>query len=249
MANTTVNPSEGYRSKSPLYQQIYQLLRQKILEGQWRPDEMLPSEASLMKQYNVSRATVRQALDELVSDGLIYRRQGRGTFVAPSTAAPGLVRLVGFTEDMLQRGLTPATKLISASLVPASDRLASALQSEEGEPLARIERLRLADGVPIGVEIAFWAHRHCPGILTQDYTTHSLREMLKNKYQIRLTRARQQIQAAAAAAEMAEVLDVVVGFPLLTIERVSYSEVGVPMEFLQLYYRSDRYALHADLRG
>lgn len=73
--------------------------------------------------------------------------------------------------------------------------------------------------------------------------------MLENKYQIRLTRARQQIQAAAAAAEMAEVLDVVVGFPLLTIERVSYSEVGVPMEFLQLYYRSDRYALHADLRG
>lgn len=244
-----MSPMESYPDKTPLYQQIYQLLRQKILEGQWQPNEMLPSEASLMKQHNVSRATVRQALDELVSDGLIYRRQGRGTFIAPSTAAPGLVRLVGFTEDMLQRGLTPATKLISASLVPASDRLASALHIAEGEPLARIERLRLADGVPIGVEIAFLAQQHCPGILTQDYTMHSLREMLESKYQIRLTRARQQIRAAAAAEEMAEVLDIVAGFPLLYIERVSYSEVGLPMEFLQLYYRSDCYALHADLRG
>lgn len=242
MANSTENPA-------PLYQQIYHLLRQKILDRQWPPDDLLPSEAGLMKQYGVSRATVRQALDELVRDGLVYRRQGRGTFVAPSTAAQGLVRIVGFTEDMAQRGLSPATKLVSASLVPASAGMAEALHLEEGAALARIERLRLADGAPIGVDIAFWVHYYCPGILTQDYTTRSLRGMLEERYQIRLARARQAIKAVAATQELAEVLEVEVGFPLLAMERVSFSEAGIPMEFLQLYYRSDRYTLHAELRG
>jgi len=242
MANSTENPA-------PLYQQIYHLLRQKIVQGQWPADDMLPSEASLMKQYGVSRATVRQALDELVRDGLIYRRQGRGTFAAPSSAAQGLVRIVRFTEDMVQRGLNPATKLISASLVPASAEMAAALHLEEGETLARIERLRLADGMPIGVDIAFWVHHYCPGILTQDYTTRSLREMLEDRYQIRLTQAHQVIKAVAATKELAEVLEVAVGFPLLALERVSFSEAGMAMEFLQLYYRGDRYTLHADLRG
>lgn len=233
----------------PLYQQIYHLLRHKIVEGQWPVEAVLPSEASLMKQYGVSRATVRQALDELVRDGLIYRRQGRGTFVAPTTAAQGLVRIVGFTEDMAQRGLSPATKLISASLVPASAGMAEALDIEEGAALARIERLRLADGAPIGVDIAFWVHHYCPGILTQDYTSRSLRGMLEDQYQIRLARARQVIKALAATEELAEVLEVAVGFPLLAMERVSFSEAGMAMEFLQLYYRSDRYTLHAELRG
>lgn len=242
MANLTENPA-------PLYQQIYQLLRQKILDGRWSPNEMLPSEASLMKQYHVSRATVRQALDELVSDGFIYRRQGRGTFVAPSAIEQGLVRIVGFTEDMMQRGLHPATKLISASLVPASAIMAGALHIEEGDTLARIERLRLADGMPIGIDIAFWVHQYCPGILTQDYTARSLRGMLEDRYHIRLARAHQIIRAAAAFEELAEILEVEAGFPLLFLERVSFSEVGIPVEFLQVYYRSDRYALHADLRG
>ena len=103
---TTLRDQVSHQSKSPLYQQLYQLLRNKILAGEWHPDEMLPSEADLIAQYQVSRATVRQALDELVSDGLIYRKQGRGTFVAPPTVEQGLVRIVSFTEDMQQRGFT-----------------------------------------------------------------------------------------------------------------------------------------------
>lgn len=249
MVSATMRDRVSHQSKSPLYQQIYQLLRNKILAGHWDVDDMMPSEAELVEQYQVSRATIRQAMDELVSDGLIYRQQGKGTFVSPPNVEQGLVRIVSFTEDMRQRGLQPGTKLISAGLMPATSVLAQNLQIEVEQPLARIERLRLADGMPMSVEVSFLVHRYCPGILTQDYTTRSLRQMLAERYQIRITSARQKIQAVSATEDVAEALDVEPGAALLHIERVSYSEFDVPVEFLRLYHRGDRYTLHADLRG
>jgi GntR family transcriptional regulator len=245
----TLKDQVSHQSKSPLYQQIYQLLRQKILSGKWLPGDSLPSENDLMEQYQVSRATVRQALDELVSDGLVQRRQGKGTYVSPPTVEQGLVRIVSFTEDMQQRGFVPGTKLISAGLTPATKPLAEKLDIEVGEPVARIERLRLADGEPMSVEVSFLVHRYCPGILTQDYTAQSLRLMLEERYSIRITSARQTIQAIRAVTDMAALLAVEEKAPLLYIERLSYSEFDVPVEFLRLYHRGDRYTLHAELRG
>jgi GntR family transcriptional regulator len=236
-------------SPSPLYQQLYKVLRSKIVAGQWRPGDVLPSETELTGQYQVSRATVRQALDELASDGFIYRRQGKGTFVAPPTVEQGLVRIVSFTEDMRQRGFEPGTRLISAELVPADKMLAQKLELQTGESLARIARLRLADGEPMSVEVSFLIHRYCPGILSQDYTRNSLRRMLEERYAIRITIARQTIQAIGATEEMAETLGVEPGAALLYIERTSYSDSGAPVEFLRLYHRGDRYTLHAELRG
>jgi GntR family transcriptional regulator len=160
-----------------------------------------------------------------------------------------LVRIVSFTEDMQQRGFTPGTKLISAELTHATESLARELQVEVGEPLARIERLRLADNEPMSVEVSFLVQRYCPGILTQDYTAHSLRRMLEDQYGIRITNASQTIEAIPATPEMAELLAIGDDAALLFIERISYSEFGVPVEYLQLYHRGDRYSLHAELRG
>lgn len=237
------------QSKSPLYEQIYQLLRNKISDGQLRPGDLLPSEAELVEQYQVSRATVRQALDELVSDGLIQRKQGRGTFVSPHRVEQGLVRIVSFTEDMKQRGLEPGTKLRSAELIPASDILARHLEIPVDEPLARIERLRLADGEPMSIEMSYLVHRYCPGILEQDYTTQSLRKMLEDRYGIRFSSARQSIRAVSATKDIAKALSVKDNAALLYIERISYTEYDVPIEYLRLYHRGDRYTLYSELRG
>jgi GntR family transcriptional regulator len=236
-------------SKLPYYQQLYEMLRGKIMHGEWQPGDMIPSETDLTEQYEVSRITARQALEALVRDGLIYRQRGRGSFVAHQTVEQGLSRIINFTQDMRQRGFEPSTRLLCADLVPSSPDVAEKLDVPPGEELVRIERLRLADSEPMSVEQSFLIHRYCPGILRIDFVANSLREEIDRAYGIRWLRAMQVIRAVDASREMAETLSVRAGSALLFIERVSYSQDDVPVEFLRVYHRGDRYALYNELRG
>jgi GntR family transcriptional regulator len=235
-------------SKLPIYHQLYELLRTDIIRGEWQPGDMLPSESELIEQYGVSRITVRQALETLVNDGLIYRQRGRGTFVAHPTVAQGLSRIISFTEDMRQRGFKPGTEVLFHGLAPASAEIAQQLQVEPGEELARIERLRLADGEPMSIEQSHLVHRYCPGVLQHDYSENPLRQILEDDYGIRLVRARQVIRAISAPAKLAKKLSIPARAAMLYIERVSYSMENVPIEFLRVYHRGDRYALYNELR-
>jgi GntR family transcriptional regulator len=235
-------------SKLPIYHQLYELLRNDIVRGEWQPGDMLPSESELIEQYGVSRITVRQALEALVNDGLIYRQRGRGTFVAHPTVEQGLSRIISFTEDMRQRGFKPGTEVLFHGLASASAEIAQQLQVEPGEELVRIERLRLADGEPMSIEESHLVHRYCPGVLQHDYSENPLRQILEDDYGIRLARAKQVIRAIAASAKVAKKLSIPAKAALLYIERVSYSTENVPIEFLRVYHRGDRYALYNELR-
>ncbi len=236
-------------SKLPLYQQLYEILRSNIVGGEWQPGNMIPPESELIERYQVSRTTVRQVLDMLVSEGLIEREQGRGTFVAHPTVEQGLVRIVNFTEDMRMRGCEPSSKVLFSGLIPAPQDIAEKLHIEPGEELARLERLRLVDGEPMGIEESYLVHRYCTGILQSDYVSNSLREALERKYDIRWTRAKQSIRATLAPRDLAELLGIKPRSALLFIERVSYSQEDVPVEFLRIYYRADRYVLYNELQG
>ena len=236
-------------SKLPLYQQLYELLEGRIRSREWKPGDMIPPESDLIERYQVSRITVRKVLDMLVNDGLIVRQRGRGSFVAHAKLEQGTTRIVSFTDDMHQRGLTPGTKIIFMGLVAAPRAIAEALSVSEGEELARIDRLRLADGEPMCVEESFLIHRRLPGILQHDLVNNSLREIKQKEYGIRWSRARQTIQAVPAPAEIARLLSVRTGAPLLYFERVTYSQDAVAMEYLKIYYRADRYIIHNELVG
>ena len=236
-------------SKMPLYHQLYEILRGSILGGQWQPGDMLPPESELIEQYEVSRTTVRQVLDMLVNDELIYRQRGRGTFVAHPTIEQNLVRIVSFTDDMRQRGCEPVTVVLRSDLIPAPEDIAEQLGIAAGAELARIERLRLADGEPMSVEESHLVHRYCPGVLEGDYTTSPLREALDRRYNIRWLRAKQVIHAVQATPRLAELLSVPQNAALLYLERISFSQANVPVEFLRIYYRGDRYALYGELQG
>jgi GntR family transcriptional regulator len=235
-------------SKLPLYHQLYEILRDTITRSEWKPGDMIPAESELMQVYGVSRTTVRQVLDKLVSEGLIYRRQGRGSFVAHPTLDQVLTRIVSFTDEMRQRGFEPGTQVLDARLIPASGEIAKHLAIEPGEELAYLQRLRLANGEPMAIEHSHLVHRYCPGVLQQDYMTNPLHEGLDRLYGIRWSRARQVIRAVKADATCAQLLAIKRGDALLFVERVSFSDRGVPVEFLQVYYRGDRYSLYAELR-
>jgi len=233
-------------SPLPLYHQLYEILRGSIHSGEWLPGDMIPPESELTERYEVSRTTVRQVLDMLVNEGLIYRQRGRGSFVAHPTVEQALVRIVSFTDDMRQRGLTPGTEVLFSGLVPAPVDIARRLEIEPGEELAHLKRLRLAEGEPMSVEESFLVHRHCPGVLDGDYASNPLREALVS-YGIRWLHARQTIRALVAPGDLARVLSIEPRAALLFIERVSYSQQHVPVEFLRIYYRGDRYMLHNEL--
>jgi GntR family transcriptional regulator len=236
-------------SKIPLYQQLYEQLEGRIRSGQWKPGDRIPPESELITQYEVSRITVRKVLDMLVAEGLLVRERGRGSFVASPKLEQGMTTIVSFTDDMRQRGFSPGTRIIFMGLVPAPRAIADALSVPEGEELARIDRLRLADEQPMCVEESFLIHRHLPGILEHDLVNDSLREIKHREYGIRWSRARQTIQAVPAAPEIARLLSVKTGAPLLFFDRVTFSQDNVAMEYLRIYYRADRYILHNELVG
>jgi GntR family transcriptional regulator len=237
------------QSRLPLYQQLYEILRDELRRGQWMPGDMLPAESELMQRFEVSRITVRQVLDMLVKEGLIYRQQGRGTFVAHPTIEQTQVRIVSFTDDMQQRGFKPGTRVLEAELLPAPADSAGKLGVEPGAELAHIRRLRLADGEPMSIEDAYLVHRYFPGLLDRDYAAKPLRRTLEESYGVHLVRAKQVVRAIRAPQDLAKLLSVRQGTALLFIERVSFSTQGVPVEFLRIHYRGDRYALYNELMG
>ncbi len=236
-------------SKIPLYYQLYELLRDFITSGEWLPGMMIPTESELCDTYQVSQITARQALDNLVNDGLIYRQRGRGSFVAQPAIETSLTRIISFTEDMRQRGYTPGSQVIFSGLVRATQALAEKLQVDVGEELAQIHRLRFADGEPLSFEKSSLVHRYCRGVLDGNYETASLREVLRGTYDIRLVKGKQTIRAMNASKEQARLLSIDPNAALLSIERVSFSQNNVPVEYLQIFYRADRYVLHTELQG
>ncbi len=235
-------------SKVPFYYQLYEILRSHIADDHWAPGDALPTENELVETYQVSRSTVRQALDVLVSEGLIYRQRGRGTFVAHPTIEQTLSRIVSFTDDMLQRGMQPGTKVLFSGLISAPEDIAKRLNIQPGEELTRLERLRLADGEPMSLEESYLIHRYCPGILEHDYSSEPLRRVLEDKCNVRLTHAKQTIRAVNATRKQAGKLGIKAQAALLFIERVSYSSQNIPVEFIRFYHRGDRYTLHNELR-
>ncbi len=241
---TRLNP----RSKLPLYHQLHEILRAEILEGKYQPGDLIPAESELIGSYRVSRTTVRQALDLLVREGLVYRQRGRGSFVSHRGLEEGLVRMVSFTEDMKRRNFEPGTRVLCAELIPAPPQIAERLEVEAGEEVAHIRRLRLADGEPLAVEDTHLVHRLFPGILGRATLTASLQDAARD-YGIRWSLAKQTIRAVEANSELARLLSVRAKSALLYVERISYSEAQVPAEFLRIHYRGDRYLLYADLQG
>jgi GntR family transcriptional regulator len=236
------------QSKLPLHQQIYETLRSKIQQGVWKVGDTFTTELDLMAEYGVSRATIRQVMERLVSEGLIYRQQGKGTFVAEPTLEQGLTRIISFTEDMRRRGLIPETQILSKAIIPANEDVARALRIETGAEVAYLKRLRLANNEPMCIEESYLDYKICPNIFAFDFSIQPLREILDKNYSVRIIRALQKIHAVVAPHDTARLLKINSPSALLFIERTSFNELDKPVEFLRLYFRGDRYSLYNELR-
>lgn len=235
------------KSGRPRHEQISDWLRDRIREGAYQPDEQLPSESQLGERFDVSRITVRRALQTLEGEGLIYRRQGLGSFVARTRLRQGLVRLTDFVEDMQQAGLHASSRVLSFAGERAAADVASALGIEEGQKVFRLDRLRLGDEEPIALDRTWLPVFYAQLLQDRDLTRETIYEILERDFDITVLRGHFRIEAVNADADVAEPLNVPEGRALLLIERTSFTTGDKRVYFQRRYYRSDRVAYDLEL--
>lgn len=233
-------------SGGPRYLQLQRHLMQAISSGKLEPNTALPAEREIALMTGLSRVTVRRAIGALVEDGMVTQKRGSGSFVTEKgrRVEQSLSGLTSFTEDMALRGMSVHSLWIERGLFLPTAKETEVLQLSKNSSVARLARLRSADGIPLAIERASLSPEILPNPLL---VTNSLYEIL-GKGGHRPTRATQRISAANLQNEDADILDVEVGVAGLKIERTSYLTSGQVVEFTQSIYRGDKYDFVAKLQ-
>ncbi len=233
---------------TPLYVQLKNSLLMQITSNQLAPHQQLPSERELCEQFGVSRTTVRQAINEMIHEGLVYSRAGKGTFVSEPKINQQLRTLTGFSQDVLERGGTPSSQVLEARLIPATPDLAERLQVTLETELVLLSRLRLANGMPLAIETSYLNHSYCKDILQHDFSNASLYHVLQTEYQLRLVRAEQTIEAGLANPQELALLKMHPPAAILKMERLTTTDQDVRLEYTVSVYRGDRYKFRTTLQ-
>ena len=228
-------------SPVPLYTQVRETLRERILDGTYAPHAQLPSESEMVALFKVSRITVRQALSDLQRENLIFKIPGKGTFVAKPKAFQQLGQLEGFAESMGRMGYEIRNQVTSHKTVPASPRVAQRLGLAEGTPVAQIKRVRHLNRAPVSYEVTYLPHAIGERLRQADLAGRDIFLILENDYGTALDHADLSIDAVAADASTAALLGVAPGSPLLRMDRLTHTDDGRPLDYEQLYCRSDNF--------
>ncbi|PHV12257.1 GntR family transcriptional regulator [Chitinimonas sp. BJB300] len=230
-------------SSTPLYLQVASKLSSAISAGLWQADEALPSERVLCEILEISRVTARKAMDILFEQGLIVRRQGSGTYIAPRLVQP-LSRLTSFSEEIRNRGFAPASRWLSRIISIASQEEVLRLGLSPAATVARIKRLRMADNTVMAVETSTLPSRYLPDPTAMGDSLYSWLDSRSTP----VTRALQHIKAINASDEIAQLAGIPSGSAMLMITRIGYLESGLPVELTYSYCRNDYYDFVAELR-
>ena len=210
------------------------------------PGTMLPSERALADRYGVARMTVRQELERLESKGLIYRVQGKGTFVAEPKFTQ-TQELTSFSEDMRARGMVPGSVVLSTEISEAHEIVARELGIKVGDPMVRIDRIRTADGEPMAYERAHLPAARFPGLEKASLADSSLYEILQANWGVRLAQAQQRVSVVTLSDDEAERLHVTAGRSAFLFERTTHAADGTVVEYVRSLYRGDRYQVATKL--
>lgn len=229
------------RSFKPIYFQLSELIQNLIEDGELPTGAQLPSEREMMEQLNISRNTVRLAVDYLLKAGLVYRVPAKGTFVASGKIPYGLFGLNSFSEDMQNLGRKPGSRLLDFSQITPSPRIRQALRLDPTQQVFKIERLRLADGEPMALNTTYIPQYLCPGLSPEDLKDASLYTILEDKFGLILWRSDRVIEPVIARDYEVELLEVLPGSALLLVEGTTFLVEDQPIEYTKSIYRSDRF--------
>ena len=237
-------------SRIPLYQQIYDLLREKIDTGVFLPKTQIPTEAELSQEYGVSSITVKQAIQKLVAEGMLYRKQGKGTFVCSPRFNRKLNRLISFNAEILQKGMVPSTRVLDVHEAVPRKSIAEALQLPSDSRATVIKRLRMADDEPLAIQTSHIPQSLCPTLVDKrDALRGSLYDLLLEEYGLVTSSGRESYSAVIISGPDARLLEVPDGSPAFSVQRLAFLPDGRPVEYVQSVLRGDRYSLDVELQA
>lgn len=230
------------RSEEPAYKRIEGTIRRRIDAGQLKPGSMVPSERELARIHQVSLMTARHALTELTRDGIVERRRGAGTFVAPPRVQ--FNKLLGYHEQMASLGLTAHSRIVSSTVVRGEAEIAARLGLAPAARIVRLERVRFAQEEPVALEVAYWSEDEFPDLLRgTSVNGMSLFSALEHDCGISLAYADEEIDATDADPRLADLLHVSRGTSLLRIRQLIFSTTGKATVYVTGFYRSGRHTL------
>ena len=225
----------------PYYAQLADILREQIGRAEYAPGDLLPPESELCRSFGLSRTVVRQALDELVAEGLVRKEKGRGTFVARPKIADLIVHeLKGFTEEMAGRGVEVQTQVLRQDVIAVPQRVAEALRIGSDEQVVHIARVRSIDREPIVKTDTFLPASRFSALADADLEARGLYELLAEQYGVLPMGGWRRIEAIVASRDLADALSIDVGSPVLELRAVTTEENGRPFEHFRAAYRGDR---------
>lgn len=229
----------------PVYIQIHNQIKKDIEAGKWSVGDRIPSERELADNFNVSRMTLRQAIQTLVDEGILERRIGSGTFVANQKVQEKMSGVTSFTDLMLAQGKKPASKTISYHMAKPSLSEMEKLNIKDNATVLRMERIRFGDNVPISFEVAT-----IPADLIEGYSreevTSSFYHTLETKGGLSLGGAQQNVSAMLASERIAEYLKIKRGDAILRLRQISYLKSGRPFEYVRTQYVGERFEFYLE---
>jgi GntR family transcriptional regulator len=237
------------RGPIPLHHQVFADLKSALEAQEWAPGERMPTERDLAARYGCSLITIRHALGELVREGRIERTRGRGTFVLQPRIDRDIGGKMSFAEEMRRRGLDPATRVVTAQIEPAGEAVAERLGISRDDPVVYLERVRLGGGEPLLLEQARLPAERFPGLLAFDFERRSLYDILADRYDTPILRARESVEPVQLGRRDAQLLSVPARSLALQIDGIAYASNGDAVETARSFVRGDRtrYYLERDV--
>lgn len=240
---------EHINSMVPKYYVIKNKLIEMINSEEFIDAGMIPSERELMSMFNVSRITVKRAIDELVNEGYLYRIQGKGTFIKSDEGNHDLVSLMSCTQDILRMGMNPSKKLIYRSVLEADVVRIKRLQLAKGDKVLMLKRVYYADNEPLNYTTTYLPCKIFPGIEDYDFSKESIYDVVENKYGVRITKTQRTLEAVLAIDEAADYLELAQKEPVILFRAVTMGIVNgkeIPIETFKSFYRTDRFKFYID---
>ncbi|SHJ16774.1 GntR family transcriptional regulator [Clostridium cavendishii DSM 21758] len=235
------------KSRTPLYLQLMNVLIDKI-QSSMDENEQLPSEREICDFYDVSRSTVRQALDELEKEGYIYKVQGKGTFVSPKRLDQDLAQFYSFTEEMKKLGKNPISEVIGFEIIEAVGKIKENLNVNTNDLIFKITRIRKANDIPMLYEISYLPYERFDGLNKLDLETKAMYDIFKNKFNVSIAMAEESFEPIITSKLESYYLGVTEGTPSLKIERLTYERDKV-IEYTVSVARGDKFKYKVTLNN